>query len=370
MEERLAKIPEDAEAALPPPGTGLGRLARGLLARYPVWPVVRFFLGKRVPEHRHSVWYMLGGMALFFFAVQLVTGVLLMVYYQPGQPWASVNRIVMEVPYGALVRSMHHWSANLMILTLFMHMFSTMLMKAYRAPRELTWITGLALLSLAVLFGFSGYLLPWDDLSFFAVRIGVSELEKIPALGPWMADLARGGPDVTQETIGRFYALHVVVLPITLLVLVGVHLLFVQIQGVSEPDSFAARPPAQRRYRAFLTDFLVGEIPVWLFLFGLLVALSAAFPREVAPEANTFAAAPEGIKPEWYLMAPYQMLKLFPGKLEYVGMAIMGIAPILLLALPLADRTIPADRRGRLVTRAAVLGILGFVGMTVWGLLS
>lgn len=307
---------------------------------------------------------------MFFFVIQIITGVLLMIYYKPGQPWMSVNRIVMEVPYGALIRSMHHWSANLMVLTLFLHMFSTLLMKAYRRPRELTWVTGLILLSLVILFGFSGYLLPWDELSFFAVRIGVSEMEKLPVLGPWAADLVRGGPDVTQETIGRFYALHVVILPITVMILMGVHVLLVQIQGVSEPDSFAALPKEKKRYRKFIGDFLIGEIPVWLFLFGLLIALSAAFPRELHPEADTFAAAPEGIKPEWYMLAPYQLLKLFPGKLEYVGMALMGIAPIILLLLPRIDSSIPADKRGKLVTKAAVLGIIGFIAMTLWGLLS
>jgi cytochrome b6 len=370
MDERFARIPDDAERELPPPDSRLGKLSRALLARYPVWPVVRFFLGKRVPIHRQSHWYMAGGIALFLFVVQIVTGILLMVYYRPDQAWASVNRIVMEVPYGALIRSVHHWAANLMIFTLFVHMLSTFFMKAYRPPRELTWVTGLLLLALTILFGFSGYLLPWDDLSFFAVRIGVSELEKLPLLGHLLADVARGGSDVSTETIGRFYALHVVVLPLAVLLLVGIHLLFVQVQGVSEPDAFRALPAEKKRYRPFLSDFLVGEVPVWLFVLGLLLALAAAAPRELAPEANPFAPAPAGIKPEWYLLAPYQGLKLFPGNLELVGMALMGLGPLLLVLLPLADRSVPRDRRGALVTKAGVLALVGFVAMTIWGIAS
>jgi len=323
-----------------------------------------------VPIHGQSHWYMAGGIALFLFLVQICTGVLLMVYYRPDQPWASVNRIVMEVPYGTLIRSVHHWAANLMILTLFVHMLSTFFMKAYRPPRELTWVTGLLLLALTILFGFSGYLLPWDDLSFFAVRIGVSELEKLPLVGGFLADVARGGSDVSAETIGRFYALHVVVLPLVVLALMTIHILFVQIQGVSEPDAFRALPEEKRRYRPFLSDFLLGEVPVWLFLFGLLLALSAAMPRELAPEANPFAPAPEGIKPEWYLMAPYQGLKLFPGKLELVGMALMGLGPLLLVALPFVDRSVPADRRGALVRKAGVIAVLGLAAMTIWGIAS
>jgi len=370
MDYKQNHIPADAEAVLPDADTRMGRFYRALLKRYPIWPVIQFFLGKKVPEHKHSAWYMLGGIALFFFVIQIITGILLMVYYKPGQPWQSVNRIVMEIPFGALIRSMHHWSANLMILTLFLHMFSTLFMKAYRAPREGTWITGFILLALVMLFGFSGYLLPWDDLSFFAVRIGVSEMEKVPVLGEFAAGLARGGPDVSMETIGRFYALHVVILPLLVLAFIGLHLLFIQIQGVSEPDSFAALPEDKKKYRNFFGDFMIGEVPVWLFMFGLLIALSAAMPRGLAAEANPMGAAPEGIKPEWYLLAPYQALKLFPGKLELVGMAMMGLAPLLVIALPFLDKEVPSGKRGITITRIAIGGLIGFLGMTIWGLLS
>ena len=363
-------IPEDAKSHLPPEDTLMGKAARGLLSRYPVWPIVRFLMGKKVPIHRHSGWYMLGGIALFFFVMQIITGVLLMIYYQPANPWASVNRIVMQVPFGAVIRSMHHWSANLMILTLFLHMFSTMFMKAYRPPREATWLTGLVLIALAMAFGFSGYLLPWDDLSFFAVRVGVTEMEKLPLLGPFAASLVRGGPDVSIDTVGRFYPLHTVVLPLLLLGIIALHLLFIQIQGISEPDSFAAQPEEKKKYRKFFGDFLVGEIPVWLFMFGLLITLSALLPRGIGPEANPTAPAPDGIKPEWYLLAPYQGLKLFPGSLELLGMALMGAAPLLVVALPFVDRTVPSDKRGAMITKMAAAGLIGFVGMTVWGLLS
>ena len=370
MDERVPPLPPDAEAALPPAGSRAGRLCRGLLRRYPVWPVIDFMARKRVPQHRHSVWYMLGGMALFFFAVQVVTGILLMVYYRPSEPWQSVQRIVMEVPFGNVLRSVHHWGANLMVLTVFVHLFSTFFMKAYRPPRELTWLTGLALMGLTLVFGFSGYLLPWDDLSFFATRVGISELEKAPVVGQWAADLIRGGPDVTVDTIGRFYPLHVVVLPLAVLALVGVHLLFVQVQGVSEPDCFAAVPPDRRRYHGFFSEFLVGEVLVWLCLAALLAALAAMLPRALAPEADPAAAAPAGIKPEWYFLAQYQALKLFPGRLEVLGQFVLGVIPALLAVVPLIDRQIPADQRARQVTAAGLLALFGFVAMTLWGWLS
>ena len=366
----LYPIPPEAEPRLPHKDKVPGRLARSALARYPVWPMVDHLARKVVPRHRHSVWYNMGGIALFFVAVQIVTGVLLMVYYRPAQPWGSVQRIVMEVPYGNLIRSVHHWAANLMILTLFIHLFSTLFMKAYRPPRELTWLTGAVLIALTFFFGFSGYLLPWDDLSFFATRVGISEVEKAPIVGTWLANLARGSTDVTVDTIGRFYLLHVTVLPAVLLTVVGIHLVFVQIQGVSEPDSFAALPASQKRYDKFFTEFIFAEIPIWLFLSALLVALATLFPRELMPEADPAAAAPEGIKPEWYFLSQFQLLKLFPGRIEMIGMVLLTLLPVGLLVLPFIDRSVPADARGRMVGRLGFMALIALIFFTVWGWLS
>lgn len=363
-------IPPEVEEKLPAKNGLAGKSARWFLWRYPVWPVLEHLANKVVPRHRHALWYNLGGILMFLLTVQIITGILLMVYYRPAEPWTSVQRIVMEVPFGALIRSIHHWGANLMVLALFLHLFSTFFMKAYRPPRELTWLTGLGLASFILFFGFSGYLLPWDELSFFATRVGISEVEKTPLAGTWLANLARGGPDVTVDTIGRFYLLHVTVLPLAALAVLGLHLLFVQIQGVSEPDSFAALPAEKKKYHNFFTDFIFAEIPIWLALGALLVALAAALPRALAPEADPFAAAPEGIKPEWYFLSQFQLLKLFPGRVELIGIVILLIMPLSLVVLPFLDRAVPADRRGRLVTVLGVLGLAGLIAFTIWGWLS
>lgn len=370
MDAQYAAIPPEAEAALPPASKPTGRAARALLQRYPVWPIIDFLSKKSVPKHKHSSWYAMGGIALFFFGVQLLTGILLMVYYRPSQPWQSVQRIVMEVPFGNLVRSIHHWAANLMVLSIFLHLFSTFFMKAYRPPREGTWLSGLGLFGLILAFGFSGYLLPWDDLSFFATRVGISEIEKAPLLGPWIAGLVRGGADVTVDTIGRFYPLHVVVLPLAVLGLLSVHLLLVQVQGMSAPDSYLKLPPAERKSTPFFSEFLLSEIPVWIFLAAMLCALAAFVPRALSPEADPAAPAPMGIKPEWYFLSQYQALKLFPGKLEMLGQLVLGAIPGLALAVPFLDRKVPADKRGRLFTRAGIAAVIGLVIMTLWGWLS
>ena len=363
-------IPPEAEKQIPSEQKLTGKISRYLLRRYPIWPIVDHLAQKVVPIHKQTIWYNMGSIALFFLTVQIITGLLLMVYYRPALPWASVQRLVMEVPFGNIIRSIHHWSANLMVLFLFLHMFSAFFMKAYRPPREFTWLTGAALMGIVLLFSFSGYLLPWDDLSFFATRVGISEIEKAPVIGTWLAGLARGGPDVTTDTIGRFYVLHVTALPLAILMLIGIHLFFIQIQGVSEPDSFAALPKEKKRYHKFFTEFMFGELPVWLFLSALLVALAAAFPRVLAPEADPYASAPAGIKPEWYFLSQFQLLKLFPGKIELLGMALMTLIPVGMLLVPFYDRSVPTDRRGRIATLYGILVLTGMIVFTVWGYLA
>jgi len=140
---------------------------------------------KTVPQHRHSIWYYFGGMTLFLFLIQVVTGILLMLYYRPSAEGAyeSVQFIMTKVPFGWLVRSIHSWSANLMIAMAVVHLFSVFFLKAYRAPRELTWMSGFILLLLSMGFGFSGYLLPWNKLAFFATQVGTDIAGAVPLVG-------------------------------------------------------------------------------------------------------------------------------------------------------------------------------------------
>src|SRR5437870_4015146 len=150
---------------------------------------------KSVPIHRHTIWYYFGGMTLFLFTVQAVTGILLLLYYRPTAESAfeSVQFIMAEVRFGWLIRSIHSWSANLMILTLFIHMASVYLTRAYRPPRQMTWITGVALLMLVLAFGFSGYLLPWNKLAFFATQVGTQIVGSVPIAGSFLLRFLRGG---------------------------------------------------------------------------------------------------------------------------------------------------------------------------------
>ena len=136
--------------------------------------VLRLGREKHVPLHRHTFWYYFGGMALFLFTIQVLTGILLILYYRPDADHAyeSVQFVMTEVEFGWLVRSIHAWAANVMVAVVFVHLFSTLLLKAYRRPREVTWISGVLLLALTLAFGFTGYLLPWNKLAYFATQVG------------------------------------------------------------------------------------------------------------------------------------------------------------------------------------------------------
>ena len=274
---------------------------------------------KEVPIHRHTIFYYLGGMALFLFSVQVATGILLLLYYRPSasEAFESVQYIMAEVPFGWLIRSVHCWSAHLMIVSLVAHMFSTLMLKAYRPPRELTWVTGFLLFAVALGFGFSGYLLPWNELSFFATSVGTDSVKEIPLIGDWILQVLRGGTEVSINTLYRFFALHVVILPLTAFAIIAVHILFIQRQGMAPP----VHPPATPRGMKFFPNFAVRDLLIWLLCLAALTTLAVFLPYgpgvpgvewELGNKANPLAPAYPGIKPEWYFLWVYQLLKEFP----------------------------------------------------------
>jgi hypothetical protein len=226
---------------------------RGLLAwlgeRLPIATARDFAMHKTVPVHRYGL-LLPRRMTLFFFLVQVFTGILLMLYYRPSadEAFESVEFIMTTVPFGWLMRSVHSWSANLMVFFALVHLATVYFVKAYRKPREVTWITGVLLLFLLLGFGFSGYLLPWNQLAFFATKVGTDIAGAVPWIGEWLVRFLRGGERVTGGTLSRFYGWHVAILPAATTLLLGLHLLLVQVQGMSEPPWLrrrgAEKPPA------------------------------------------------------------------------------------------------------------------------------
>ncbi|MFN2376954.1 MAG: cytochrome bc complex cytochrome b subunit [Candidatus Binatia bacterium] len=355
---------------------------RGLMAwldeRYGVRPLVEYMRHKEVPVGAHPMfWYYLGGATLFFFIVQIVTGVLLLMYYQPGEAtsYESIRYIATKVPFGWLVRSMHCWSAHLMIISLVVHMFSTMLLKAYRPPRELTWLSGYALFGIALAFGFSGYLLPWNELSYFATAVGTDSVKSVPVIGHWLLLVMRGGEDVTINTLYRFFAGHVVILPLLCFAIVGLHLLFIQRQGMAP----SIHGPSGRKGMPFFPNFALRDLLLWLVCLTALAGLAVSMPYgpglpgmewELGAKADPLAPAYPGIKPEWYFLWIYQLLKEFPPHLLGMeGPEICLLVVSLLLGLwaliPWLDRSARQNKPSPAFTDLGIAAIYFLLFLTV-----
>jgi cytochrome b6 len=269
-----------------------------------------------------------------------------------------------EVEFGWLIRSIHAWSSNLMIFTLFVHLFSVLLLKAYRPPREITWFSGMALLGIALGFGFTGYLLPWNELAYFATKVGTEITGAVPVVGKFLLRLLRGGDEVTGATLTRFYGIHVAVLPLLVTALLGLHVFLVQKHGMSVPPSVAQRQEAPRTM-PFVPNFLLRDIVGWLCALAILAALAAFLPAELGKKADPFAPAPIGIRPEWYFMFMFQTLKYLPSHIlgiegEIVGILGFGLGGVFLLLLPFLDRNAEHGGRSSVFTWIG-LGIIVYV---------
>jgi quinol-cytochrome oxidoreductase complex cytochrome b subunit len=184
----------------------------------------------------HVNWlYTLGSATLFVAVLQVVTGILLTLYYvpTPDHAYDSVMYITTQLPAGWLIRGLHHWGASAMVVLTALHLLRVFLYGAYKYPREVTWLTGVGLLLVVVGFGFTGYLLPWDQKAYWATTVGTRIAGVAPVIGPWILKIARGGTDLSAVTLARFFGTHVWVLPAALLMLVGVHLYLVIRIGIS-----------------------------------------------------------------------------------------------------------------------------------------
>ena len=366
----------------PPPGL-IGRTYAWIDERLKIAPLVDYMSHKSVPVHGHTIFYYFGGVTMLFFIIQVLTGILLLLYYRPGSDSAyeSVKFIISEVNFGWLIRSMHSWSANLMIFSAFIHMFTVFFTHAYRKPREVTWLTGVVLLALGMGFGFSGYLLPWNELAFFATRVGTGMAGAIPVIGPDLYKVMCGGDSVTGATIGRFFGLHVAVLPGIFTVLLASHLFLVQRQGMSEPLEWAELPEAKKPTMRFFPSFIMRDLLLWLVVINVLVILSVYFPDGIGKvhwplgiKADPFAPPPAAIKPEWYFMFAFQALKFIPAHVlfiegELLGMIVMGIGGVVWALVPFFAGSFKQNKRPTKIVFFGWFVLFFMILMTILGYL-
>lgn len=291
---------------------------------------------KEVPVHKMSWAYYMGGLTLLFFLIQLVTGIFLLFYYQPtvSDAHASVEYITFFVNSGFLIRNLHTWSSSCMILCLMVHMITTFAMKAFQAPREITWLSGSALLILTFAFGFTGYLLPWHQIAVNATKVVLQSIEEaghylpgaLATMPTYIKEIIQGDTSVGQATLSRFYALHVVILPLLFMGVIGLHLLGVQLHGMSQ----GVDKPAKKSEKFFpffmLKDFwLWGAVFLIVFILALCLPFESFYAFPLFEPYDALGSTPDGIKPEWYFYFVYYPLELLPFWVIMIGMTVSTI---------------------------------------------
>ena len=249
-------------------------------------------------------------------------------------------------------------------------------LKSYRKPRELTWLTGILLLFLMLGFGFSGYLLPWNELSFFATKVGTGIAGAVPVIGPFTLRLLRGGDDVTGATLSRFYGLHVAILPAITTALVARAPAARPAAGDERaaqhraaPESRQARPLPQM---PFFPNYILRDVLAWYVVLAMVAALAAFYPWELGKKADPFAVVPPGIRPEWYFLAMFHTLKLVPSHVlgfegEQLGVVAFGLVAVFLVLVPFLDRRASRGERSPVFTVLAALGLVYLVVFTIIG---
>lgn len=330
-----------------------------------------------------NAWYSMGSILLFIFAFQVATGVLLLIHYVPDadRAFKSVTTIMNDVPFGWLIRMCHAVGSHMMVLVLLFHMLSVLFMGSYKSPREMNWLTGFILFNLVMAVSLTGYLLPWSQLSFWATTVATNSVGTIPVIGEPLVEFLRGGKLVGAPTLGRFFALHVAVIPLAIAAFVGLHLFLLERIGVSTPPFGLDDTRNRWQGDSFRYDEHPGGIPffpnylcqdmtsiaIYLACFFIMVFFDPYifFPMDAFIPANPFQT-PAHIKPEWYFLANYQTLKIFPS--EFIGLAVQGAAMTLLALIPFLDRGRERHPLKRpLFLALATGGILLWIGLTIWG---
>jgi quinol-cytochrome oxidoreductase complex cytochrome b subunit len=312
--------------------------------------------------------FSLGSVNLFLFVNQALTGMFLTMYYvnSPDHAWDVVNWIQHDASFGYFVRGMHYWGASAMVVSVLLHMVRVFVYGAYKKPREIMWVSGSLLVLLVLGFAFTGYLLPWDQKSYWATVVGTSIPGTMPG-GDFVVRLARGGTDVSTLTLTRFFAVHVEILPWLLTIIAGIHLTVLQIVDHTPPWD----PEKAKVTAPFYPDQVFKDMVLFLLVFVALVALSTVSPAPlgaIADPANKSYVP----RPEWYFLFLYQLLKYFQGRYEMVGTVILpNLFIILMLLLPFYDRN-PERAPKKRPMAMAVIGtcVIGYIGLTALGAIS
>ena len=282
--------------------------------------------------------YVFGSILVYIFVMQIVTGILLMFYYAPtaDHAYESTQYIIHEVEYGWFILSYHFWASSVMIVMVVMHMSQVFLWGAYKKPREMVWLAGIVLFLLVFAMGFTGYLLPWDQRSYWATTVGIEIADKVPLFGDFVGQFLRGGPTTGAHTINRFFVIHVMILPLTIAGMIGLHIYFFRKAGPAGPykgthEELSAGSEYFFPRQVYKDSIAIGI--VFLIICGLAFYEPVELLGEATPEPGDYNPVPE-----WYFLFLFQMLRYetFSGQWGQIlgSIVLPGAFFIFLIALP------------------------------------
>ena len=357
-------------------------------ARFPLTKVWNEHLAKYYAPKNFNFWYYFGSLALLVLVMQIVTGIFLAMHYKPDaeRAFASVEYIMRDVPWGWLLRYMHSTGASLFFVAIYLHMFRALLYGSYRAPRELVWLLGMVLFVALMAESFTGYLLPWGNMSYWGAQVIISLFGAIPLIGDGLAEWIRGDFVVSDATLNRFYSFHIVAIPLVIIGLVYMHIVALHRVGSNNPDGIEIKKNKDKDgvpvdgipfHPYYSVKDMVG-VTVFLMIFSAIVFFAPELggwflEHDNFVPANSLQTPPE-IVPLWYLTPFYSVLRavtidIGPISAKLLGVLSMGFSIVLFFFLPWLDRSPVKSIRYRgwmyktaLMVFAVSFVVLGYLG--------
>ncbi len=374
---------------------------KGLVAwiddRFPLSSFIKNHLTQYYAPKNFNFWYFFGALALFVFVMQILTGIFLTMHYKPDASMAfeSVEYIMRDVSFGWLIRYMHSTGASLFFVVIYLHMFRGLMYGSYKKPRELLWLFGVLIFLLLMAEAFFGYLLPWGQMSYWGAQVIVNLFATIPFIGPDLAEWVRGDYLISDATLNRFFAFHVIALPLALAGLVFLHLVALHEVGSNNPDGIEIKQSKDKKtgipldgipFHPYYTVKDIMGLTVFLLVFAFIIFFAPEMNGYFL-EANNFIPAdplvtPAHIAPVWYFTPFYSILRAVPPILnsQFPGVAAMGLAVLIFFFVPWLDKSNVKSIRYKgalykkwltaFVLSFIVLGYLGTVPSNVWGQFS
>ena len=360
-----------------------GKFITWIDERFPYTEMMREHITEYYASKNFNFWYVFGVLAMVVLVIQLFTGIFLTMNYKPSaaEAFSSVEYIMRDVEWGWLIRYMHSTGASFFFIVVYLHMFRAMLYGSYKKPRELIWIIGMLIFIVLMAEAFAGYLLPWGQMSYWGAQVIISIFGAIPFVGEALVEIIRGDYSISDITLNRFFALHVIALPLALIALIFVHILALHEVGSNNPDGIEIKNYKDKNgipidgvaFHPYHTSKDLVAIIVFLMVFSAVMFFAPEMGGYFLEHANfekaNPMATPEHIVSAWYFTPYYAILRAIPDKL--LGAILFGIAVIIPLFLPWLDRSkVKSIRyRGWIYKSFLTIFVISFVALGVLGVL-